>query len=125
MNPTRLFLYGTLKRGLSNHSLLRRQRFIAEAQTAPQFRLVDVGGFPALVKVDSNPLSVQGEVWEVDLDCLIRLDRFEGLHVGLYTRQKVQLLPPFENDHVEAYFYLGPTQGLPDRGANWTENGPK
>ena len=121
MNQKRLFLYGTLKRGLSNHSLVRGQRFAGEARTVPEFRLVDVGGYPALVRANVDPLSVVGEVWEVDLDCLIRLDRFEGLHVGLYTRQPVPLLPPFDREIIDAYFYLGTTDGLPDCGGNWTE----
>ena len=107
---TLLFVYGTLKRGCSNHAQLAGQRFVGEARTVPAYRLFDAGGYPGLVS--SMPGDhVTGEVWEVDADALQRLDVFEGLAEGLYRRERVQLEGPFADRAVEAYVFPHSTIG--------------
>ena len=117
----KLFLYGTLKRGFSNNYLLRDQRFLSVATTKSRYHLYDAGGFPAMVFGTANPVSVQGEVWEVTTQCLVRLDRYECLHKGLYTRAPVFMETPFEHDRVEGYLYLLPTEGLRPLGGEWRQ----
>jgi gamma-glutamylcyclotransferase (GGCT)/AIG2-like uncharacterized protein YtfP len=112
---TRVFVYGTLKRGYGLHSVLHGQRFLGHAQTAPRYRLYDVGCFPALVEhVDGLP--VQGEVYEVDARTLAALDRCEG-EGHLYRRAQIQL----DGDAATAvaYFWLGSTTGMDDLGHVW------
>ncbi len=116
---TRIFVYGTLKRGGSNHGWLRGQRFIAKARTQPQFRLFDLGGYPGLVVDAQNGLAVEGEVWEVDEAALARLDELEDIDGGEYARQPLPLQAPFDAAVIEGYVYLWSVAGRPDLGARW------
>jgi gamma-glutamylaminecyclotransferase len=118
---TLLFVYGTLKRGCSNHHHLARQEFVGPARTPPGFRLYDLGGYPALAPLPGDPHGVVGEVWRVEADALQKLDTFEGVHEGLYKRVPVALLPPFAGQAVDAYVSVLPVTGRPDVGAEWKE----
>lgn len=118
---TSLFVYGTLKRGCSNHAQLAGQSFVGAARTAPGFRLFNLGGYPALVAHPSDRDGVTGEVWSVDAECLQRLDVFEGVHEGLYRRAVISLQPPFAGDVVHVYLPGRPTAGLRDLGSNWVD----
>jgi gamma-glutamylcyclotransferase (GGCT)/AIG2-like uncharacterized protein YtfP len=69
-----IFVYGTLKRGGSNHSLLAGQKFFAAAQTKPLYKLYSLGNFPAMVETPQDGRSIEGEIWEVDFERLPALD---------------------------------------------------
>lgn len=115
-----LFIYGTLKRGCSNHHYMAGQRFVAMARTAPDYRLVSMGTYPGMVH--SQPgRSIQGEVWEVDAGCLQRLDILEGVEEGEYAFEPVPLLAPFDGGTVHGYVYLKDVQDRPDAGEVWCE----
>jgi gamma-glutamylcyclotransferase (GGCT)/AIG2-like uncharacterized protein YtfP len=116
---TRIFVYGTLKRGGSNHAWLRDQTFIAEARTQPQFRLFDLGGYPGLVADPQDGLAVEGEIWEVDDASLARLDVLEDVEGGEYARLPLPLQAPFDSALVEGYVYLWSVAGRPDLGVHW------
>lgn len=116
-----LFVYGTLKRGASNHHRLAGQIFLGEARTEPGYRLFGLGDYPGLVSRPTDREGVQGEVWSVDHACLKRLDEFEGLEEGLYLRAPIPLLPPFADRRIEAYVYPHNVEGRPDLGAVWRE----
>src|SRR5688572_23932074 len=100
---TLLFVYGTLKRGCSNHHLLADQTFVASTRTPAGYRLFDFGGYPGIVAMTDDREGVTGEVWSVDDAALQRLDHFEGVHEGLYRREPISLLPPFNKKTVFAY----------------------
>ena len=80
---TLLFVYGTLKRGCSNHRFLAEQTFVASARTPSGYRLFDFGGYPGIVAVPADRDGVMGEVWSVDSAALQRLDDFEAASPGL------------------------------------------
>ena len=117
---TKLFIYGTLKRGCSNHHYMAGQRFVDVAQTAPLYRLVSMGSYPGMVTADPGR-SIDGEVWEVDDECLRRLDILEGIEDGEYGYELVPLLPPFDAEPIHGYRYLLPVTGCPDIGTRWVE----
>lgn len=117
--PMQIFVYGTLKRGHSNHGCMRGQQFIGEACTRPLFRLHDLGGYPGMVLAENHGLSVQGEVWEVDFKGLKRLDELEDVSGGEYVREPIPLMPPFDQDPVEGYRYLRDVSRAPDIGSSW------
>jgi gamma-glutamylaminecyclotransferase len=94
------------------------QRFLGAARTLPRYRIHDCGGYPGLVEVDRGE-AIEGEVWEVDLACLARLDHIEGVHYRLYARRPIALEPPHAGAPVESYYYLRKTTGLPDCGTCW------
>ena len=114
-----LFLYGTLKRGGSNHGYLRGQRFVGVARTEARYRLYDLGGYPGLVEVEAEGLSITGEIWEVDAEGLARLDELEDIEGGEYAREAVTLLEPHQDREVEVYRYLLPVKGCRELGTTW------
>ncbi|MCF3648399.1 gamma-glutamylcyclotransferase family protein [Synoicihabitans lomoniglobus] len=108
---TLVFVYGTLKRGASNHTVMAGQQFVGEARTPPGHRLFVVADYPGLVRDPTDTRGVQGEVWSVDADALRTLDRFEGVEEKLYRRGPIPLLPPFDTASVDGYFYLRTVRG--------------
>lgn len=118
---TLLFVYGTLKRGCSNHGQMAGQTFINTARTSPGYRLYDLGGYPGIATKPDDRAGVVGEVWSVDAVALQRLDHFEGVHEGLYRREPIPLLPPFSHQEIHAYVSVLPVTHRPDMGAEWIE----
>jgi gamma-glutamylcyclotransferase (GGCT)/AIG2-like uncharacterized protein YtfP len=116
-----VFVYGTLKRGCSNHGFLAGQEFVGAAQTAPGYVLYELEGYPGMVANDGNPSGVTGEVWSVDDECVGRLDELEGTSQGLYRREAVPLAAPFEGNRVEAYVYIPSVDGRRRLGGAWSE----
>lgn len=89
MSVTRVFVYGTLKRGEVAHAeLMSEARFLGSARTPPRYRLVSCGWYPALV--EGGKLAVEGEVFEVSLAQLPALDDFEDVP-ELYRRERLEL----------------------------------
>jgi gamma-glutamylaminecyclotransferase len=113
-----LFVYGTLKRGQPRHPFLSAQILVGTAATRPLFRMFNVGDYPALVRHPEGR-SIEGELWDVDEECLRTLDRVEGCDLGLYAREPVELLPPHESLSAVTYFYQRPVVGLADCGTRW------
>ena len=115
---TLVFVYGTLKRGGSNHAWISQQQFVAEARTAPLYRLYDLGGYPGMVYAKDG-LSIQGEIWKVDAAGLAQLDILEDTAGGEYERVPVSLLGEYSDQHVQGYLYLRSIEGRPEVGACW------
>ena len=113
-----LFVYGTLKRGESSHRHLAGQKFLAPVRTQPRYQLYNLGDYPGLVERHDGR-SVEGELWDVDPECLARLDLVEGCDEGLYRRSTVQLVPPHDQLSVFSYLYQKPVDGLQDCGTRW------
>lgn len=112
----RIFLYGTLKRGGCRSHVMRGQQFVGETTTVAKYRMYNTGSYPALVE-DEDGLEVEGEVWEVDDDCLQVLDAIEAVP-NLYARKPVALANP-RMEGVETYIYQRGVDGMPDCGARW------
>ena len=119
MKPKLIFVYGTLKRGGSNHALLAAEKFIGPARTAPGFRLWSLGDYPGMTAHAADRDGVTGEVWSVGDNTLARLDELEGLAEGLYRRERVPLLGEFAAAEVEVYLYARSVAGRADLGAEW------
>jgi gamma-glutamylcyclotransferase (GGCT)/AIG2-like uncharacterized protein YtfP len=117
-----IFVYGTLKRGGSNHAYLAGQLFLGAARTTPGFQLYDLDGYPGMIADEKHDREgTTGEVWAVDANTLEKLDRLEGLAEGLYRREIVPLLPPFADREVEAYLYARSIEGRREIGSTWRE----
>ena len=92
---TPLFVYGSLRRGRSNHHELAHASFLGEARTTGGYALVRIGDYPALVAGSDR---VAGELYAVDAALLAELDAFEG---EAYTRALIEL-----DDGRQALAYL-------------------
>lgn len=115
---TRVFVYGTLKRGGDNHGWIERQQFIAEAHTKPLYRMFDLGGYPGMIRAKEG-FAIEGEVWDVDDAGLAQLDVLEDTEGGEYERVLIELDGEFANQQVEGYLYLRNVEGRRDVGTCW------
>jgi gamma-glutamylcyclotransferase (GGCT)/AIG2-like uncharacterized protein YtfP len=70
-----VFVYGTLRRGASNHFRMTQARFVTEG--AVLGRLYRVDWYPGVV-ADENAAPVMGEIFETDAPTIEALDEFEG-----------------------------------------------
>ncbi len=113
-----LFVYGTLKRGHCREHLLAGQRLLGSTRTTNHYRLYNCGSYPGLVDAPGNGLAIQGELWEVDANCLRQLDLVEEIDAGLYSRRGIEVESLIEGS-VQAYYYEGPITGLADCGDCW------
>ena len=118
---TRIFVYGTLKRGCKNHRHLAGQTYVGEARTVPGFRLHHLGSYPGMVAAPDDHEGVTGELWDVDAAALAHLDDFEGVAEGFYRRKLVQLAAPSGQTTAHTYLYARPIEGLPLIGPTWSE----
>ena len=111
-----VFVYGSLKRGFALHALLQGQLCLGNAVTEPWYRLFDLGSYPGLVEWPDG-LEIRGEVYQVDFECLGRLDEAEGVVDRLYVRRQISLQAEFRNRDVHAWFWLNAVRGLRDCGS--------
>lgn len=130
-----LFVYGTLKKGHTRQKYLLDQRYLGIGTLAPSHRMVQVSGYPALLplKEGEEGSAVKGELYEVDNDTVLEIDKVEGTSHGLFSRQKLQLqshvpvmLPTdptifglLERGEVEAYVYCKEASHAKDVGCFW------
>jgi gamma-glutamylcyclotransferase (GGCT)/AIG2-like uncharacterized protein YtfP len=105
----RVFVYGTLKRGRSNHALLQTSRFLGEAATLKTYWMITTGAFPVVldaVPADFGPppLAVAGEIYRVDDATLEQLDLLER-EGRSYLRKVTDVSQGCRK--VQAHIYLG------------------
>ncbi len=77
--PEIVFVYGTLRRGGSNHFRLAGAEFVSAATVTG--RLYRIDWYPGLV-LDETGDEIRGEAYRVDAELLAALDLFEGLSAG-------------------------------------------
>lgn len=114
-----LFVYGTLMRGCGNDRLLAGATFLGRVRSAPLYRMLHLGGFPAIIEGDGE---VWGELYELadDAQCA-RIDRLEGTP-HLYRRDALRLADGLE---VDAYFLQRPRGDERVIGSgDWRKAGP-
>jgi len=137
-----LFVYGTLKRGFSRHHALEGQRYLGTAFSEPKYSMFHISGFPALVQDPALRFSertdtvkeIWGELYEVNNDCLSKIDEIEGVSANLFQRYPISLarynlvnLPMTKEvfadlykNTAEAYFFQKDISGARDCGHCWT-----
>jgi len=102
MNTTLIFVYGTLKRGFHNNTLLSGAEFVGEATTVGGgFGMASNGSFPAVYRDPASEANVAGELYRVTPKQLERVDRLEG-HPEWYSREPIQTT----GGEAQAYFML-------------------
>lgn len=92
----RVFVYGSLMRGKSNAAQMGDAVFVRRATTSDGWSLVSLGPWPAMVRGVGQ---VHGEVFDVAIDDIPRLDAFEDVP-ELYERATVTLA---DGDEVQAW----------------------
>ncbi len=111
MKTTDIFVYGSLRKGGSNHSILTSSKFIGCAKTVQKL-IMRARAFP-FVSDDQQVSFIHGEVYSVNSSVLRLIDQLESYDVlspqnSWYEREKV-LVKMGEGDRqslrkVEMYF---------------------
>lgn len=100
---TKVFVYGSLKRGYWNNRLLMGSKFIGTGSTNDaEFRMYD-GTFPYVTTEGID--DVQGEVWEVDEATLRNLDALEGTP-DHYVRYNTKVYMDEEDVSYDVVMYV-------------------
>lgn len=115
MRTIRVFVYGSLLRGLGNHRLLDNDgaEFLGANVTAEHaFKMYEYarGAFPAVCRTDRDGDAIVGECYRVNAATLARLDQLEG-HPDFYRREPVTMA-----DGSVAWTYLIDGARLEGRG---------
>lgn len=115
---TRVFVYGSLLRGLGNHGFLRTAIYDGEGLTAKPFGMFDLGSFPGVAPADKahEPCTVRGECYLVDDETLERLHRLEG-HPTFYKATETSINMLDEPGTKQAFIYVLQGPILRDREA--------
>jgi gamma-glutamylcyclotransferase (GGCT)/AIG2-like uncharacterized protein YtfP len=77
--PQLVFVYGTLRRGGSNHFRMAGSEFVSSGTI--RGRMYRIDWYPGLL-LDPIGGEIHGEVYRVGVEQLEALDRFEGLSAG-------------------------------------------
>jgi gamma-glutamylcyclotransferase (GGCT)/AIG2-like uncharacterized protein YtfP len=103
----RVFVYGTLKSGFSNHYLLEGCEFFGDAATVPTYKMIE-NGFPVIMP-DPEGKPLAGEIYIVDEETLARLDQLER-EGSSYDRKLIDVTLPLaggERLRTKAFIYVG------------------
>ena len=101
---TKVFVYGSLMSGLSNHVFLEDSTLTARGKTAGNFDMFDLGSFPGVQeRTDGHGSPIVGEVYSVAAATLADLDRLEG-HPTFYRRKIVEVIED-DGDWSTAWLY--------------------
>lgn len=103
-----VFVYGTLRAGGCRAGVLGTQGMICEEAYVPDFKLLDIGSFPGVVKGEGT---VRGEMHAIDERTLTTLDSIEGYHEddlkhSLYIRKTTPVLDTEGNLMGDAWIYI-------------------
>lgn len=128
MTKVKVFVYGTLKKGGKLSYYLSSQKFLGAFKTAPRYRLYNISWFPGLKEDEDNGKEIEGELYEVDAECLTVLDQVEGAPT-FYERKAITIQNPpnFEDGEnlIQSYFYKGDISECSEAGTCWPVVGGK
>jgi gamma-glutamylcyclotransferase (GGCT)/AIG2-like uncharacterized protein YtfP len=123
---SRLFVNGTLMRGLALHGNLEGAVFLGEARTAPCYRLYSIGDVhPGMFEVEDGGVSVAGELYETTAAIRAHIDATEppGLYRGPVTLEDGSVVEGIlyprelaERDHADISAFGGWRAYLARRG---------
>lgn len=101
----KIFVYGTLKKGFSNHGLLERggAQKICAAVTRPVYTMHDLGSFPGITP--GGTTEITGELYEVDEETRQRLDQLES-HPRFYKRTLDRVRDPYSGETHWCWLYV-------------------
>ncbi len=91
-----IFVYGTILSGMTNNQRVSGYNLIGEAYTIEKYYMCSLRSksYPMVSYIPFHSIqkltNIKGEVYEIDKECLQRLDCLEG-HPIFYTRQIIDV----------------------------------
>lgn len=110
-----LFVYGTLMKGEINSDLLKDAEFIKSSKTKEKYTLINLGAYPAVVKVPQ--VKISGELYSVTQEILKHTDKLEG-YPHYYDRELIEL-----DGGEKAIMYFLPAENINMKNASVIECG--
>ncbi|KAB2888115.1 MAG: gamma-glutamylcyclotransferase [Desulfobulbaceae bacterium] len=98
-----VFVYGTLKKGFSNHRLLAGSEYLGTAQTVEKYAMYSTGT-PIVLK-DEAVSPIHGELYRVNEATLVALDSLEG-HPDWYRREEISIFVDGEKGRYQETAWL-------------------
>lgn len=114
-----VFVYGTLRRGFSNHRFLAGARFVGPGRTVDAHGLYLEAGIPYLAAGEGR-YPVVGEVYAVDAAILAGLDELEE-HPRVYTRRPAPIVLGDGRRLVAWVYFANEPQGVPLASGDFAE----
>jgi gamma-glutamylaminecyclotransferase len=102
-------VYGTLKKGLSNHSTyMKNAAYMGKGKTFDSYKMVIENGIPFVFsKTSESGFNITVEVYKIDLPTLDDIDVLEE-HPNWYVRKQIPIL--LESKKIEiAWMYFNDT----------------
>ena len=93
-----IFVYGSLRKGMTQHALLGGAQFLGSAMTKSEFTLFDAGLWPAAVQ--NGNTAIFGELYEVKPKKVSEIDSYER-HPEFFRRHKIMLA-----DEINAWMWI-------------------
>lgn len=116
-----VFVYGTLKKGRSNHSVIQAGKFISDAVLDGGL-MFTTPGFPVLF---DGPNKIYGELYLVNPTIMNRLDGLEN-NGRMFERKQVEVVVPDGTKYsswvyfgVPKYWNVEPSTGKVLRNSSW------
>ena len=119
-----VFVYGTLKKGFPNHdNYMESATELGNYRTIEMYPLVLCGAryVPCMICSPGDGYHVEGELYEVDDECLNRIDALERIQDPEGYRRtviRISLSERIDQDIKEALVYLMPPERVTDRRSN-------
>ena len=101
MDINKVFVYGTLKKGYGNNTLIKHTEFIGESISIDRFDLSGIG-FPCAYP-NRNGKLLQGEIYKLNDSDFITTDMLEG-NGSLYQRELREFV--CDGKIIEAWIYI-------------------
>ena len=116
-----VFVYGTLRRGFSNHRFLAGARFVGPGHTVESHGLYLEDGIPYLAAGEGR-YPVVGEVYAVDAAVLAVLDELEE-HPRVYTRRLAPIVLGDGRRLIAWVYFANEPQGAPLASGDFADAG--
>jgi len=119
VRTNKVFVYGTLKRGYNNHSLLEKATLLGKAVTKKKWTMIGKDmSFPYVMEQDDAlGKNVVGEVYVVNSQELASLDRLEGVPYH-YISKDIEVIYTDDNTTDKAAMYIKSIVDKSYRGKN-------
>ena len=114
-----VFVYGTLRKGHSNHHLLKDGDCYGVGRSEACYAMYLKNGYPYITSSETR-YPIVGELYSVDADTLEALDKFEG-HPRYYERREIPVI--VGEDRYTAWVYFRDPPGVLMQSGDYNELG--